>query len=286
MSIQPGPLLLVFTDLDGSLLDHHDYSYHDALPQLRELERAKVPVIPASSKTRVEIERLRVELGNGHPFIAENGAAVFIPEGYFSERPPGTVARDGFWIHELASRRERWVALLEELSGEFPDEFDYFHRAGPEGIARLTGLPEARAREANQREYSEPVHWQGSAPRRDEFIDRLAASGATVLQGGRFLSVAGDCDKGRALRWLRDVFIAQHPSRPCHDIAIGDSRNDCAMLEAAETALVVRSTIHDFPPLERQEGIIHTRGYGPAGWAEGVARWMQQLALRVDRRGS
>ena len=50
---------LVFTDLDGSLLDHHNYSYSDALPQLRQLERRGIPVIPASSKTRVEIERLR-----------------------------------------------------------------------------------------------------------------------------------------------------------------------------------------------------------------------------------
>jgi mannosyl-3-phosphoglycerate phosphatase family protein len=286
VSVQSRPLLLVFTDLDGSLLDHHDYSYHDALPQLRELERADVPVIPASSKTRVEIERLRRELRNDHPFIAENGAAVFVPAGYFRERPPGTVERDGYWIHELASRRERWVALLEDLSGDFPDEFDYFHRAGPAGIARLTGLPEARAREANQREYSEPVQWQGTAPRREAFIHRLTAAGATVLQGGRFLAVAGDCDKGRALLWLRDAFIAQQPHRPCHDIAIGDSRNDCAMLEVAETALVVRSTIHDFPPLQRREGVFHTRSYGPAGWAEGVARWLQQLGLRADRRGN
>lgn len=279
MSVESGARLLVFTDLDGSLLDHHDYSYRDALPLLRELERAAVPVIPASSKTRAEIERLREELGNGHPFIVENGAAVFIPEGYFSERPPGTAARDGYWIRELVSDRGRWVELLEELAGEFTDEFEYFHRAGPAGIARMTGLPEARAREANQREYSEPVQWLGSEARRAEFIARLESGGATVLQGGRFLSVAGDCDKGRALVWLREVYCGHDPHRRCHDIAIGDSRNDCAMLEAAETALWVRSTAHDFPPLERREGVLHSRGYGPAGWSEGVAQWLHRYRL-------
>ena len=51
--------MLVFTDLDGSLLDHHSYSYRDALPQLHVLDRADIPVIPASSKTRAEIARLR-----------------------------------------------------------------------------------------------------------------------------------------------------------------------------------------------------------------------------------
>lgn len=276
MTAPSTPLLLVFTDLDGSLLDHHDYGYHDALPQLRELERESIPVIPVTSKTRVEIERLREELGNHHPFIAENGAAVFIPIGYFPGQPTATAVRDGYWIYELVPDRARWVTLLAELSHDFPDEFDCFYRAGPAGIARMTGLPEARAREANRREYSEPVQWQGGDARRAEFIARLQSAGATVLQGGRFLSVAGDCDKGRALVWLREVFCAQDPGRPCHDIAIGDSRNDCAMLEVAETALVVRSTMHDFPPLERREGVFHSRSYGPAGWAEGVAQWLHR----------
>jgi mannosyl-3-phosphoglycerate phosphatase len=266
--------LLVFTDLDGSLLDHHSYSYQDALPQLHALERAQVPVIPASSKTRVEIERLREELGNDHPFIVENGAAVFIPAGYFPAQPRDTVERDGYWIRELVPGRSHWLNLLQGLYGEFADEFDYFYRAGPAGIARMTGLSEERAREANTREYSEPVQWLGAASRREEFVDRLRSAGATTLQGGRFLAVSGNCDKGRALAWLREVYREQYPERQWHDLAIGDSRNDCAMLEVAETALVVRSTVHDYPPLERREGIIYSRGLGPAGWAEGVARWL------------
>ena len=53
---------LVFTDLDGSLLDHDHYGYRDAQPQLGQLQSLNIPVIPASSKTRAEIERLRSEL--------------------------------------------------------------------------------------------------------------------------------------------------------------------------------------------------------------------------------
>ena len=94
-----GVLYLVFTDLDGSLLDHHNYDFIDAMPQLRSLERLEIPLIPASSKTRVEIEQLRQKLGNTHPFIVENGAAVFIPQGYFSSRPAGTIEREGYWVY-------------------------------------------------------------------------------------------------------------------------------------------------------------------------------------------
>lgn len=268
---------LVFTDLDGSLLDHHSYSFRDALPQLRALERAAVPVIPVSSKTRAEIENLRGELGNAHPFITENGAAIFIPRGYFSSQPEDTVARGAYWVREMCPPRQRWLDLLQGLEADFSDEFDYFHRAGVDGIIRLTGLSPERAMEANSREYSEPVKWFGSASRRADFIARLEQAGATVLQGGRFLSVAGDSDKGKAVSWLREAYRQSAPQALWHDLAIGDSANDCAMLEVAESALLVRSSVHDFPTLRREYGVFRSSELGPAGWAEGVARWLHSL---------
>jgi mannosyl-3-phosphoglycerate phosphatase family protein len=286
VSAGDGVRYLVFTDLDGSLLDHHNYSYQDAMPQLRQLDQLDIPVIPASSKTRVEIERLRAELGNEHPFIAENGAATYIPVGYFPSQPRDTVLRDDYWIHELSPPRATWLDALAKLESDFPGSFDYFHRAGTEGIMRMTNLPRERAEEANQREYSEPVKWFGDEQERETFLARLAEAGALVLQGGRFLSVCGDCDKGRALAWLRDSYRQAWPLAECHDIAIGDSGNDCAMLEAAETALLIRSTVHEFPALQRTEGVLHSEDYGPAGWAEGVARWLHLHRIENrDNRG-
>jgi mannosyl-3-phosphoglycerate phosphatase family protein len=270
-------LRLVFTDLDGSLLDHNNYSFHDALPQLRALERLAIPVIPATSKTRTEISQLRDELANTHPFITENGAAVLIPVDYFARQPPGTSERDGFWVREFASPRRYWLTLLDEMKGSFAGEFDYFFQAGTAGISRMTGLPADKAALANQRDYSEPVLWLGSAQRKLDFMAALETRGASVQQGGRFLAVSGDCDKGRALAWLRATYLQATPGRHCQDLAVGDSGNDRAMLEAAGTALLVRSPVHDFPVLERSSGVIYSRDYGPAGWAEGVARWLHQL---------
>lgn len=64
--------LLVFTDLDGTVLDHYSYSHALAEPMLRVFMRENIPVIPVSSKTRAELEPLRVALENRHPFIVEN----------------------------------------------------------------------------------------------------------------------------------------------------------------------------------------------------------------------
>ncbi|QFU76731.1 HAD-IIB family hydrolase [Halioglobus maricola] len=265
---------LVFTDLDGTLLDHHSYSFAPALPALEQLAQLGVPVIPTTSKTRAEIESIRMALGNEHPFIVENGAAVFIPVGYFSSQPLGTVERDGYWIHERSLSRSHWLEHLAVLSHQYPGQFESFSSAGVDGIVAMTGLSSEAARLANHREYSEPVRWLGSDDNKAEFVARLRQKGANPLQGGRFLSVAGDCDKGRALVWLRQAFAEAWQIEQVADLAAGDSGNDVAMLEAAQTALVIRSPVNDFPELKRTGDVIYSDAFGPAGWAKGVEHWL------------
>ena len=274
---------LVFTDLDGSLLDHHSYQFDEARPMLRRLDELAVPVIPTSSKTRVEIEALRRLMDNVHPFIVENGAAIYIPKGYFDEPPSDTVDAGAYRVKTFSPGRDHWLSLLAELESEFSGEFQSFAQLGSSGIAVLTGLSPEDAEDANTRDFSEPIHWQGSEHRREEFVAALVARDANPLQGGRFLTLSGDCDKGRALCWLRQVYAGRPGKavgqRGMRDLAIGDSGNDVAMLEAAQTALVVRSPVHDYPKLNTTGDVIYSTEYGPAGWAQGVSQWLQATGL-------
>ncbi|MEO0354349.1 MAG: HAD hydrolase family protein, partial [Cyanobacteria bacterium P01_A01_bin.3] len=73
--------LLVFTDLDATLVDHQTYSYEAALPAIARLKQLDYPIIFNSSKTIAEQQHLRAELDIQTPFIVENGAAVVIPPG-------------------------------------------------------------------------------------------------------------------------------------------------------------------------------------------------------------
>lgn len=77
------PNFIVYTDLDGSLLDSTTYSYEAATPALTVLRKLGVPLVLVSSKTRAEMEPLRQRLAHHDPFIVENGGAVFIPHGLF-----------------------------------------------------------------------------------------------------------------------------------------------------------------------------------------------------------
>ena len=276
--------IVIYTDLDGSLLDHDSYSHAEADALLAELERQGVPVIPVSSKTRAELLALRNELGNRHPFIAENGAAVFIPEGYFDEQPAGTHALDGFFVREFSLPRSYWLQKLETVARQYRRDYTGFEALSNDDIVRLTGLDPDAARRAAQREYGEPLRWKGDEERKTAFIRLMEQHGATILQGGRFMHVSGDCDKGRALRWLNAQFAKAWDTPPVC-IAIGDSHNDIAMLEAADHAVIIRSPSHEPPTLARSDGVYLTEAFGPAGWDEGVRERLKTINSMDSNNG-
>lgn len=75
----PQTAYLVFTDLDGTLLNHDDYGYDPVLPMLSWLQDHYIPVIAVTSKTRLEVEDLLTALSLHEPFVVENSSGLFIP---------------------------------------------------------------------------------------------------------------------------------------------------------------------------------------------------------------
>ena len=265
---------LIFTDMDGSLLDHFTYQFDEATQSLETLAKLKIPVIPITSKTQAELEQLREDLNHHHPFIIENGAAVFIPKGYFIEQPLDTLEKEGYWVKEFVESRETWQQLITKIRSRYEGKFITFVEAGVNGIVEMTGLKRDQASKAAQRQYGEPLSWQGNCIDKRDFIRDLENMGANILEGGRFLHVSGKCDKSLALTWLKNVFQNQLPEQEVTTLALGDSGNDIAMLETSDCAVLIRSPVHELPIVERNEGLFITRSTGPKGWSEGVTEFI------------
>lgn len=108
--------IVIFTDLDGSLLDAKTYSFDAAGEALNALRVRNVPLILVSSKTRAEIERLRNTLDHPHPFVSENGGGVFIPKGYFDFPLEGAVLRGPYQVIELGLPYGALRLALKEIA--------------------------------------------------------------------------------------------------------------------------------------------------------------------------
>lgn len=261
---------LIFTDLDGTLLDHETYSWQAAEATITALKAAGIPIILNTSKTFVELEKLQRELTLSTPFIVENGAAIYIPVEYFDQQPEDTVLSGKYWVKTFCQPRRYWLSVLNKVAFEYQQYFTGFSQFTESELIDLTGLTTQQAHDALQREFSEPIHWYGTHEQREVFKDLMSNYGANLLQGGRFLHISGACDKGLAQHWLAERYREQRSEINITTIALGDSDNDIAMLETADIAVLIRSPKHDYPALQRQSKAIQSEEYGPKGWAEAL----------------
>jgi mannosyl-3-phosphoglycerate phosphatase len=263
--------LLIVTDLDGTLLDHHTYDVGPARDVLERVARARVPLVLCSSKTRAEIEALQQRLAIHHPFIAENGGAIVAPIGYFDHVPRHAVVDGGRFVLALGRPYHEVVRALRDAAAEQRVRVVGFSDMTVGDVAEACGLPVLDAQLAKLREYDEPFRFLDTDPAtRSRFLKALHRRGLKALSGGRFDHVTGDTDKGRAVAQLRTLM----PDRPGPVVmaGLGDGLNDVSMLREVDLPVIVRSDLNGATGrmLRKVPTAKVTGSCGPAGWAEAV----------------
>lgn len=263
----PQPLI-IFTDLDGTLLDHHDYSFNAALPALKALRARHIPLIPVTSKTDAEVRLLRAELGNTEPYIVENGCAVVIPAGYFSIMPEEKLD-NGSAIVRFSPPYQQLRDFLCHYREQHGCRCEGFGDWDAAGVALQTGLPLEKAELARQRLGSEPFLWHDNEEAFQAFLQAAAEQGLRCVRGGRFIHLLGDADKAKAIDALLTMYRNDKHMAP-KTAALGDSPNDLQMLQKADIAVVVKKHDNTHLVYEGQNRVIYTDNIGPAGWNHAV----------------
>lgn len=277
---------LIFTDLDGTLLDHHTYSWSAAEGALREIERRRVPLVLVTSKTRAELEVLRRKLGHVHPFITENGGGIFIPHGYFNLHIEGAQRMGRYHCVTLGRPYTEIVAALAEIAAEAGTSVVGFHQMSAREIAQNTGLDLRQAALARQRDFDEPFFFAGASEQTVQtFVQAARRRGMEVMRGGRFWHLLAGSDKGRAARYLIALYRrAEHGRR--RTVGLGDGANDLALLAVVNQAVLLPQPDGSFAPevLSRLPHVIRGTAAGPAGWNEAVLRILSARSATTDRK--
>lgn len=263
---------IIFSDLDGTLLDARSYSLDAALPALERIQARAIPLVLCSSKTRAEIEACHLRMRNGHPFVAENGGGIFIPHGYFST--PGEGATVGnYRLVTLgtphAEIRRRFVALRERLGARVRGFGDMTAKQ----VAELTGLPCDQASLARQRDFDEPFVFDGAPDQ--HFLRAIEDDGLSWTQG-RIFHILGRHDKGRAVEILKTLYAREFG--PIASIGLGDGLNDLPLLQAVDCPVLIRHEDGSFDARVDLAGLTRTRLPGPQGWNEAVLRLLEREA--------
>lgn len=284
--MKPALPLVVYSDLDGTLLDHDRYDWAPAKPALDRLRELRVPLVLSSSKTRAEIERWRDRLENRDPFICENGGALYISEGAVSN-PPGEATREGDYRRlEYGAPHDELRKVLERIAKRVELPLRGFSSLPREELARLTGLSGEDLDLALRREYDEPfVAERPLGPEEEVRLKtEVRARGLRITRGGRFYHLLGANSKARAARDLTAAYAREWGS--VTTAAVGDGPNDLELLRAVAHPVVVARPDGSYAP-ELSAGITRAyfaRGIGPHGFAEGVLHVLTRLMPQAPAR--
>ena len=274
--------LLIFSDLDGTLLDGTDYSYEPALPAITALTKNKIPLIFCTSKTKVEIEPLRSKLNNSHPFISENGGAVHIPREYFSHKRGYDREDESYLIIELGTPYTRIREILGQIQLESGVNIRGFGDLHDKEVALFCDFSEEDARRAKQRDYDEPFFLED---KRDlPKIKELAAlANLQISQGGRFFHLMGKNDKGKAVRRLTELYDAENG--PYITVGIGDSINDRPMLANVNHPLLLQKSVGCYEDGIELENLVRSPGMGPSAWQNAILGLLDELGIDMSPGG-
>ena len=267
---------VIYTDLDGSLLDHYTYEATPAKPLLRQLDQLGTPIIPCTSKTVAEVIPLCRSLNLSGPFIAENGALICVPTSWPIPIPKNSGRNGAYWSHCMGYPRSALRAVLDSLPTPWADRYQPLVDLSVDDVMALTQLDARAAARALRRDFTETLVWHGSDTDFDTFSTLMTDRGLQCVRGGRFVHLMGPNNKARAMEWLQ-LAIGHYLGGEVVSIGIGDADNDRSLLEATDIALLVKSPVHAFPVLDRTDNTFHSRLCGPEGWVEGVETIMTTL---------
>lgn len=274
--------LIIFTDLDGTLLDDSTYSFEKASPALELLKQDGIPLVICSSKTKREVEYYRGLLENDHPFVTENGGGIFIPEGYFkfpiSDSELSIMHTDGYYLISLGAS---YKDLRETLTLIRRQGFSVrgFGDMTIQEVADLTSLSLEEAAMAQERDFDEPFIFQGSEKEMEKLMDAIKARGFHCTQG-RFFHILGNSDKGKAVSILAELYKKQVGE--ILTVAVGDSPNDIPMLEKVDIPVIVGRSDGNYDPRINIPNLVKARGIGPAGWNEAIWRLLSAYRLSAQ----
>ncbi|MEL0637198.1 HAD-IIB family hydrolase [Marinomonas sp. TI.3.20] len=269
--------LLVFSDLDGTLLDHHTYSFQPAIQAFQALKTLSIPCILNTSKTYAELIQLRTKLGHQDPFIVENGAAIYLPKHLGLPIDDPLEDHGDFWLKSFGPNRQALIDIIDDCKARY--RFQGFHDMQWQDVVDLTGLSEANAKLAMQREFTEPMVWQDSTIALSQLNQELEIKGVQVQKGGRFTHLMGkNCDKARAMLWLSERYQS-HYKEAVTTMALGDGENDIGMLSKADIAVVIRSPVHAPLEIPNRNDAWLTDAYGPEGWAQAIDKALSKQGI-------
>ena len=249
--------VLIFTDLDGSLLHRDTFKFDEIKDYLRQLISNGIFIIPNSSKTNNEILEFSKDLGLSLPYICENGAAIFGLDLLNENLPKELI---------LSREKEDLINIFKNtVPINLQNKCKWLFEMDEKSQSLIFGLKDKKLKMALDRKYTIPFLFNGNKNEKNELSKIIKKDGLYLQEGGRVINLTDRINKAKALRIF--VRFCKKYYKNVKTVAVGDNYNDLEMLKTSDFPCLVfndKFTLDEIPI----NNLISTNKPSPEGWAD------------------
>ena len=258
--------VLIFTDLDGSLLHRDTFKFDEIKKYLRELISKGIYIIPNTSKTEKEILEFNYELGSNLPFISENGAAINGLNLLNSDLPKELI---------LSREKDNLLNIFKNIVPiNLQNKCKWVSSMEKKKQSLIFGLEGEKLNLALNRKYTIPFIFNGTKTEKNQLSKIIRTEGLFLQEGGRVINLTDRTNKARALQVFLRFYKKYH--KYVNTIAVGDNYNDLEMLKISDYPCLVFNdefTLDEIPI----NNLITTNKPSPEGWADVIKKALVKI---------
>ena len=259
--------ILIFTDLDGSLLHRDTFKFDEIKDYLKILLSQGIFIIPNTSKTEKEILEFNNELGSDLPYISENGAAINGLNLLNSNLPKELI---------LSREKDNLIKIFENsIPVNLQNKCKWLSEMDKKKQSLIFGLGDEKLKMALDRKYTIPFLFEGNKSEKNELFRILKSENLAAQEGGRVINLTDKVNKAKAL----NVFVRffKKNNKNVKTIAVGDNYNDLDMLKTSDFPCLVfndKFTLDEIPI----NNITITNKPSPEGWADVIKKALVKIS--------
>jgi predicted mannosyl-3-phosphoglycerate phosphatase (HAD superfamily) len=174
---------------------------------LAQLARAQIPCVWITALTRAQVDEPRRRLGQGDPYIGENGCGVYLPEDYFHLKGSNTIRLGRYTCIPMAKPQPAAAEALEELAADLDIAVVPLRKLSPRELSQNTGLPAREAELIRQRDFDELFFFAGATEADiEKFRQGAESRDLRLRRNAQFWSLSCGADLAKCVRELGGLY--------------------------------------------------------------------------------
>ena len=266
--------VIIFTDLDETLLKENKYNYNVLNNFFKTLLKKEYEIIPVTSKTYLEVIDLLKQIKYKLPFSVENGAAYYVPinksKNYLYKKIVNPYA-----IKKNAIKK----ILNKSIFNTYLHSLKYIEDLSVVEQKKITKLNSKQLDGFNSREYSIPVLISGDKYFKKKFEETLLKYNLKIIFGGKLDNICGLHSKLNSLSFFSYKYKQKLRNTKIIIISLGDNQNDIEILNNSNYSGIIKNKTYKILNLSKKKNIFRSFTEAPFGWVE----VLKKIIIKMER---